>query len=692
MISGDITIAFAPLLPWEVLAVLGLASLILLGFAAWTRSKGFPWRVLALGTLLAALANPSAVLEERQPQKDVALIVVDDSTSQAIGERRARTEAAFQRVQERLSGQKDLEVRVARVNTAGASPSGAEGTRLFDDIERALADVPRQRVSGVALITDGQVHDVPASPALANLVGPIHAIVTGNRNEGDRRLVVEQAPTYGIVGNPLSMRLRVEDPTGGTVDTATLKIRRDGRDMPSARIGVGRPEAVPFTLEHGGTTVFEIEVESGRQELTLENNRAVVIVNGVRDRLRVLLVTGDPNPGERVWRNILKSDPGVDLIHFTILRPPEAQDFTPVTELSLIAFPIRELFEVKLKEFDLIIFDRYRRRDVLPAGYLDNIARYVRGGGALLEAAGPAFSTPLSLFNSPLGDVLPGQPTGIVHEQGYRPRLTDAGHRHPVTAELPGSEGTEASWGRWFRQMDVQARSGTVLMDGANGSPLLLLDRVGEGRVAQLLSDQIWLWARGYEGGGPQAELLRRLAHWLMKEPELEENDLRATIQGNRLMVERRSLTPDDKPVSVTFPSGKTEPVKMTEGQGGRSNGVVEIEEPGLYQVGDGQRVALSAVGALNPKELADVRATEDLLKPVVAATEGGVLWLSESANFDVRRVKPDREAAGRNWIGFKANGDFVVTGVRQLPLLPALVVFLIALGASIFAWRREGR
>ena len=113
-------------------------------------------------------------------------------------------------------------------------------------------------------------------------------------------------------------------------------------------------------------------------------------INGVRDRLRVLLVSGEPHAGERTWRNLLKSDASVDLVHFTILRPPEKQDGVPVDELSLIAFPTRELFIEKIEDFDLIIFDRYRRRGILPSLYLENIAqlRPQRRRGAGLRRPG----------------------------------------------------------------------------------------------------------------------------------------------------------------------------------------------------------------------------------------------------------------------------------------------------------------
>jgi hypothetical protein len=237
----------------------------------------------------------------------------------------------------------------------------------------------------------------------------------------------------------------------------------------------------------------------------------------------VLLVSGEPHAGERAWRNLLKSDAAVDLVHFTILRPPEKQDGTPISELSLIAFPTRELFVEKIDEFDLIIFDRYQNRGVLPVLYYDYIARYVEEGGALLVAAGPELAGAESIAETPLAPALPALPTGDVTLSGYYPRLSDDGRRHPVTRDLPGGGIEPPGWGRWFRTVGVRDTTGDEVMRGADGQPLLVLNRYGEGRVAMLLSDHGWLWARGFEGGGPHVALYRRIAHWLMQEPSLEE-------------------------------------------------------------------------------------------------------------------------------------------------------------------------
>jgi hypothetical protein len=418
-----------------------------------------------------------------------------------------------------------------------------------------------------------------------------------------------------------------------------------------------------------------------------------VVVNGVRDRLRVLLVSGEPHAGERAWRNILKSDPSVDLVHFTILRPPEKQDGTPIRELSLIAFPTRELFEVKLDEFDLIIFDRYRRRGVLPSIYLENVANYVENGGALLEAVGPTFATPLSLYRTPLGRVLPAEPTGQIYEAGFHPQVTELGNRHPVTAGLDGAAapGGTPSWGRWFRQIEGDSIRGDILMQGIQNSPLLILDRFGEGRVAQMMSDHMWLWSRGFEGGGPQAELLRRISHWLMKEPDLEEEDLRAQVRGGQLQIIRRSLSIAQPQVTVTLPSGEARTLTLTPEDAGRSSATLAAEENGLYHVTDGRLTTLAAAGPLNPLELRDPRSSGALVEPL-AEESGGTVWrLAGDELPALRKVAADRDRHGRGWIGLKRGGGYVVTGVLQIPVLPALLVLCLSLAAAVLAWQREG-
>lgn len=707
---ADIT--FAPLVPWALLGFMTGLAAIFLALAWLRRASGSLLRTVAIAAGLLALANPSLINEKRQPLDDIAAIIVDRSASQNIGQRATATDRALEALEDRLDRQDGLEVRVIEAGGDDAAHiMSNEGTRLFDAARDALADVPSGRIAGTIIISDGQIHDQPR-----NLKGPVHGLITGQRREGDRRLVIDKAPTYGIVGGALTLVLRVDETGAENSDKADrddaparLSLRRDGGPLQYFDVRIGHNVRLPFVLDHAGQTVLEIEVEAGPQELTLRNNRAAIVVNGVRDRLRVLLVSGEPHAGERTWRNLLKADPSVDLVHFTILRPPEKQDGTPVRELSLIAFPIFELFEMRLNEFDLVIFDRYRRRGVLPPSYFLNIANYVAKGGALLASVGPEFASPLSIHGTALGDVLPATPSGEVIETGFRPQLTDIGKRHPVTAGLSGAprsgDDAAAQWGRWFRQIEAKPDRGMALMRGVGDHPLLMLDRVGEGRVAQILSDHAWLWTRGFEGGGPQAELLRRMAHWLMKEPALEEEDLRAEVVDGRLRVTRQSVSQSHPKIDVTGPSGTHRELFLTrqpeDESGGRAITEMPVRETGVYRITDGVRTTVAVAGALNPKEFAVVHASEKYLAPAAEQSGGGVFWLAEGNDAEaglpgLRRVRTrggdNRDMSGRNWLGLRANGAYTVTGVDHVPLMPGALALLLILGSLFSAWWREGR
>ncbi|MEO1472043.1 MAG: glutamine amidotransferase, partial [Pseudomonadota bacterium] len=408
------------------------------------------------------------------------------------------------------------------------------------------------------------------------------------------------------------------------------------------------------------------------------------------------LVSGEPHPGGRAWRDLLKADPMVDLIHFTILRPPAKQDGTPVSELSLIAFPTRELFLDKIDGFDLIVFDRYRWRGVLASAYLANIARYVREGGAVFVASGPAFAGAQSLARTPLVEVLPARPTVSALERPYLPRVSAVGERHPVTQGLEAAVGLDEEgprWGRWLRQIEVSPRTGATVMTGIDELPLLVLDRVGEGRVALLASDHAWLWSRGYEGGGPQADLLRRTAHWLMREPELEEEALMAHVEGDSVLVERRSLLerPADT-VIATAPDGTARELTLAPDGPGRWRTRLDEPDEGLWRFASEGFDAVAAVGPPAPREYAQPIATDAPLGPLVAATGGATVWLDEAGVPDLRLVSAGRRAQGRGWIGLAARDAYRVTGIRLTPLMPAWLAALATGLLFLAAWRREGR
>ncbi len=681
------SLRFDPAVPLWLLG--GLAALCVLAAAPalWRRARGAALRLLCFAVVLLWLSGPRLVQETREALNDIAVMVVDRSGSMAVGNRAPLVEAAAAKLQAEAGQIPGLELRTVTVPEAGH-----DGTRLFSALNRTLADIPRSRLAGVMMLTDGAVHDIPkATPPV-----PLHVLLAASGEQTDRRVRVVEAPAYGIVGKSVVLRVAVDDlGVDHAGQMAPLTIRRDGEAPRVLQVPVGTVQPIEIPITRAGPTVVELTATPLAGEVSDLNNHAVVSINGVRDRLRVLLVSGEPHAGERTWRRLLKADPAVDLVHFTILRPPEKDDMTPLNELALIAFPVRELFQVKINEFDLIILDRFSNRGILPPPYLRNIADYVRQGGALLLSVGPEFGGPASLAYSPLAPVLPAEPlsgNASTVEGPFRPLVTALGERHPVTAGLPGDKpGATPTWGEWYRRLVPNASRGQAVMSGPDGQPLLVLDRIGTGRTALLLSDQIWLWSRDHEGGGPQAELLRRVAHWLMKEPALEEEALAASVDGGTLSVERRTTSDaPPPPVAATAPGGQQSMLTLKPTGPGRAAASIPAPDPGVWRVSDGTRTAFAAAGSANPLEMADLRATGSYLTGIVRASGGSLHWLDPAGAPELRAVEPDRVASGAGWIGLRRNHDHLVTGVDAIPLLPAWAALPLLLGLAFAAWRRE--
>ncbi|MEM9027990.1 MAG: hypothetical protein AAGC70_06450 [Pseudomonadota bacterium] len=708
---SDWSIDFAPMLPaplfWAAIAL----TVLLVAVLVYRGTRGAVLRALALAALIFALANPTLRQEERESLGNVAIVVVDESTSQSIAGRPEQSAAIRKELEQRLGAIEKLDVKW--VTAARPTGTGRGGTNLFAALNRALADVAPDRLAGVILVTDGQVHDVPKSANSLGFDAPIHTVLTGRPQEFDRRIEILKAPRYGIVGQERTIELAIRE--AGTRPSAlgesvSVRVRREGQDDLTFPAQIDETISIPMAFPHAGKNIVEIDLPGVDGELTLANNRIVVVADGVRENLRVLLVSGEPHAGERTWRNLLKSDAAVDLVHFTILRPPHKQDGTPINQLSLIAFPTRELFSVKIQEFDLIIFDRYQHRGILQLLYYDNIARYVEEhGGALLVAAGDDYAGPQSVVRTPLMNALPALPTGEVLQEAFRPRLTTLGAKHPVTRGLPGGDVTSPTWGRWFRQVEVRPERGRTIMTGVRERPLLVLDRKGKGRVALLTSDHAWLWARGYDGGGPHTDLLRRLSHWLMKEPDLEEERLIAEAAGLKMTVERRSMEERVGPVMVLTPGGERRQVTLESAGEGVWRATVDATERGLHKFEsegpNGKLTAVAIAGVADPREMSEVTATKAIMQPLSDSIGGGLFWTkqaaaaltasSDPASVSVPRVTMLTSArlyAGSSWMALKDQQAAVTKGVSLTPMFNGFLALAAMLFLMTLAWWREGR
>ena len=660
-----------------IMFVLGLALI-------WQSGRKSVWRILAGLILLTVMLNPSLIKELHEKTPDVALVVVDRSPSQMIGDRPAMTDAALGWIKAKLETRPDLELRVQE--TEGGARQPVTETAIFETIDKALADVPSSRRAGTIVISDGRIADVPA--ALTPNHEPVHLLMTGHKNDTDMQIHLLKAPAYGLTGKTLPFTFRID--TAGIKDTRTVEVtlRMPDGSIKSQEVSTNEDLEWDIPVLYPGQNVFEMTIPDAGKELTLLNNRAVFSVSGVRDRLRVLLVTGTPHPGERTWRDLFKSDSGVDLIHFTILRTPSVRDATPQHELSLIAFPIRELFEVKLKEFDLVVLDRFQPNGLMAPFYFENLRNYVEQGGALLEVSGPSYGTEDSLYNTSLGGVYPASPAGAVIQGAFKPELTKLGRIHPVTQTIAANP----VWGAWLQFMPVNLVQGDVLMTATGGQPLLILSRAGKGRIAQMTSDQIWLWSRGYDGGGPTQELLRRMAHWLMKEPELEEDALDVAADSGRITIKRRKLDETDIPVTLKKPDGSEEELQMTPDEDGWLTSGMSAKDQGIYEFSSGTHRRIISYGDTNSPELRELIASPDLMKPVMDATKGGLIRLEDTPEPEIRSLPTGRDYGGRGWIALRQNNSVIVTGTEQSPLLPPFLSLLCAFGMIALAWWQEGR
>lgn len=679
MIAGA-RIGFDPALPTSALIALGVLAALSLAVYVWRRGGAPILRAAGLVFVFIGITQPQWVRETREPANDVALIVVDQSESLALAGRRDAARAAGDAMAERLSREAGVDVRVREAR------GGPDGTMITSVISDALSDVAPERIGGVIVVTDGQAADPPAEPRRLAELGPAHILIVGDPDRGDRRLELVSAPTFGIVGEPMRVTGRVIDNTGNA--QVRVRVTIDGQRATETLVRANQDFSVNVRLPRRGRNMVMLEADGGPQEITLANNRQAFAANGVRDRLRVLLVTGTPHPGARVWRNLLKSDPAVDLVHFSILRPPDKQDYTPLNELALIPFPTEELFERRLGEFDLIIFDRAPQRGILQAYYFASIARRVEQGGALLITAGETEAGLDGLYRTALAGILPSQPTGQVIDRAYRPAPTALGSRHPVVRGLP----TPERWGRWTQQVGARATSGQTVLAGADGQPLLVLDRAGAGRVAQLWSDQPWLWARGYDGGGPHGELLRRLAHWLMQEPELEDERLSLDPNTRGLEIERSTLGAAPGPIELISPSGERTQVQLGENAPGLWRGEAPAIEQGLYEARSGNLRAFAAVGPLNPREAAALAADPEILRPFADATGGSVTLVGEDGRRlpEIRRIDRGANAGGGDWIGIERNGAYVVRAATASPLGPGWLWAVLGTALLMLGWRRE--
>lgn len=728
------TLAFDPLVPvWGI--IIGALIYAALLAVLWMKGKTSIWlRAVIMALFFLVLLNPVSITETRKGEKNVVLVLLDETQSQSVPPRTAQMQAAFEALKNNIDGEERLRLQSIRTRHQYTDPEDKDAfqeTHIYTALKDALANMDKSRLGAVVIISDGQIHDIP--PMLIEGSGtdfslhkdlslpqgvPIHGLITGTADEADRQIIIENTPFYGITGKEAAIDIRIEVSESLAQVPVPLTYSINGNTARTEIIPPHQSRRIMVPIEQAGHNIYQFSIPTEDGELSTRNNNKVVTINGVRDRLQVLLVSGKPNHGGRMWRDILRSDASVDLVHFTILREPGKVDRTPKEEMSLIEFPVRELFETKINNFDLIIFDRYGLTYLLPSRYFDNIHDFVANGGALFMAIGPEALDDYSIFDTRIADMLPAALTGGMLEEMYTPSLSRLGLRHPVTSFMrelrvqPSSASAPPATDQqqfpldvapWFRQIEVEPKpTAQVLMRGAQNQPLLLLDRYEQGRVALLTGDQLWLWARGFHKAGPDRLFLKRSIHWLMKEPDLEENGLQARVQGRQIRLIKRSLEETDIDITMTHPDGSEETITMRPEGGEPAETIIQADEAGIYKFTHKTQNVFAVVGDLNTPEQTDLLSTLEKLKPLINATGGylnrvhnqGVpsLRLRESASNTMSSLDSRFSGISGQWMGVWNRKAYSIAGTKETPLLPTLPVFLLIFLGLVAAWIIESR
>jgi hypothetical protein len=678
-------IFFDPLWPPMTFLILTLIALLLLVLAKVRGHRIWP-RLLVFVVFLLMIANPAYHFETATPLPNIGLVLIDESASMDFPDRQNALAALTDQLQAEDKRLPELDLVIHRF---GNKEDGE--TNLSDAMKKSLADISSRQLAGLIILSDGQWHDT-ASPFPPDI--PIHFIPIGAMPDQDQRIQLKAKRRYGNVGEPIDLTVTLthigkDNPKAPTPVTITGS---DGK-IETFTLAPGKPATISQKITHAGTNYITAEILPSSGERSLANNITLASIEGIRDRLKVLLVSGAPHAGERSWRNLLKSDPAINLIHFTILRPPEKQDGTPLDELSLIAFPVDELFQKKLYDFDLVIFDRFDAMSLLPEYYFDNLVTYVEKGGALLDASGIAYQSADNLATSSLRDILPGQPTGQLLQEKFRPRLSKAGEGHPITAPFQKMLATRP-WGSWFLQaaMAPELATGTdVLLTGIRDTPLLLVRRVEKGRIASMTSDQFWLWSRGYEGGGPTVEWLRRLTHWLMQEPELDERQIRLRENSRDTIIIERWLYEDaEKNVTLTTPEGEVIPITLTANdEATMLSATLPKGKPGLYRLKEGATIKTIPLGPFDSKEYQDMTTSDALFTHWQETRRKG--YGAVHKNVSALSLSLSTEGGGKNGqIIMQDRGAKDVTAEQLLPLLPPLLTVFLGLFVLAGLWFLE--
>ena len=684
---------FAPILQIEYIFIFTIFFILSIIICFYYKIKYLYLRVLIFLTFLIFILNPQINKKHAEFHKDIVIVVTD--MTQSIIE--TRKDKEVETIHKDLSSQLYKLGNIEQINIKLNNNKIIEynekekETSLFKEVNNVINNLNIERLSGIIVITDGQILDLHNYNKLLSKT-PIHYILVGNKKEKDRILKTTNVPKYAILGKKYELSVEIID----NIEKKDLKTEffLNEKLVDTKYLSPNNNFKIPLPKLSIGKNILEIRTEEANKEISKLNNYQIHEIDGIQNKLKVMLISGEPNMGLRNLRNILNSDPNIELLHFTILRPPTKRDLTPVKELSLIPFPTQELFAADISKFNLIIFDQYGLQGILPPKYLENISNFVFSGGALLDIVGKKHLTRDSLINSPIKQILPTKPLESISNESFRPKLTGVGKRHPITNKLKNNY-REKPWGKWTNYTRSQLTSGKVLLHHEN-DPLLAVDNVGKGRVVQILSSDSWIWQKSQDNKGPLIELTRNIIQWLLKNPKLEENFVNFYKDNNLIKIKLNSVSSGDINTKIVTPNKKSINLKLKDTGNGIFEGEFKSLERGKFQMIWKDKIKYFILDDINNKEVEEIISTDNKIKSyieenIIFTKNFNVVW-NDGDTPKIIRIYNNKILSGKNWIGVLEKNAPKISEISKQKLFNWYTIFMFLVFLIFFCWYKEGR
>jgi hypothetical protein len=650
--------------------------------------------------------------QTKKPINDEVAIILDNSASQQYSGKLKRSEDVLESLRERIAEIPSLTARVYSLSEFQNSDdelSGDQSTRLLPALRKILSNLDEDRLSGVIFLSDGQVSDSEETTGseLAQNINkhinkPFSVALSGNDSDLDAWITLNNYSKYGKVGSnaQITFTPHYSDNNGAGINniSGVVDVLDDaGNVVESRQVSYGKQVQITLPITKPRLNRYLLALRPVSGELSRINNMLPIELNGIRERMKVLLVTGKIYQGQRLWRNFLKSDPSIDLVHFNILRDVSDNPSAPEYELSLIPFPIFELFGEGIHKFDLIILDQYQGNFQIPEIYLNQVASYVTQGGSLLYVAGDSPDATMAIENSEFQSVLPIVPRGESILRSFKVKPSGLGISHPVTGNFAPNLGSSASWQRAEKVGSIK-KNAQILLEDETANPILAMAEFGKGRSATLLSDQLWIWSVNHQGGGPFQQLARNIIHWLLREPDLEPGQIQASITNNQLTVSKDNpYHLDDEILNIT-PLFKTQnneqskALQLVKSEGDKPSKLaakITIEPDNAYIISSGEISKLVIPDIAGEQEVQNLLDDENSLEHLTEKTGGIIRQFSAGDNNNIAYGKNMYSA---NKIPLLKNNAEALINSRESSVFGGLPLFMAGIILLCLSWLFESR